>query len=52
MAGQVVIGRLAGAESIPVRMDLRSSRDSHSAVLGSTGSESLHRNQPSEVDCR
>lgn len=37
-AGQVVIGRLAGAESIPVRIDLDRLVTRHSAVLGSTGS--------------
>jgi uncharacterized protein len=36
--GQVVIGRLAGAESIPVRIDLDRLVTRHSAVLGSTGS--------------
>ncbi|WP_156908924.1 ATP-binding protein [Bradyrhizobium murdochi] len=36
--GQVVIGRLAGAESIPVRIDLDKLVTRHSAVLGSTGS--------------
>jgi uncharacterized protein len=35
--GQVVIGRLAGAESIPVRIDLDRLVTRHSAVLGSTG---------------
>jgi hypothetical protein len=39
--GQVVIGRLSGAESIPVRIDLDRLVTRHSAVLGS-----------SEVDCR
>jgi hypothetical protein len=33
--GQVVIGRLAGAESIPVRIDLDRLVTRHSAVLGS-----------------
>jgi hypothetical protein len=37
-AGQIVIGRLAGAESIPVRIDLDRLVTRHSAVLGSTGS--------------
>jgi uncharacterized protein len=36
--GQVVIGRLAGAESIRVRVDLDRLLTRHSAVLGSTGS--------------
>lgn len=36
--GQIVIGRLAGAESIPVRIDLDKLVTRHSAVLGSTGS--------------
>lgn len=36
--GQVVIGRLSGAESIPVRIDLDRLITRHSAVLGSTGS--------------
>lgn len=36
--GQVIIGRLAGAESIPVRIDLDRLVTRHSAVLGSTGS--------------
>src|ERR1700704_2982521 len=36
--GQVTIGRLAGAESIPVRVDLDRLVTRHSAVLGSTGS--------------
>ena len=35
--GQIVIGRLAGAESIPVRVDLDRLVTRHSAVLGSTG---------------
>ncbi len=35
--GQVTIGRLAGAESIPVRLDLDKLVTRHSAVLGSTG---------------
>lgn len=37
-AGQITIGRLAGAESIPVRIDLDRLITRHSAVLGSTGS--------------
>lgn len=37
-AGQVSIGRLAGAESIPVRVDLDRLVTRHSAILGSTGS--------------
>lgn len=37
-AGQVTIGRLAAAESIPVRIDLDRLVTRHSAVLGSTGS--------------
>lgn len=36
--GQVTIGRLSGAESIPVRVDLDRLITRHSAVLGSTGS--------------
>jgi hypothetical protein len=36
-AGQVVIGRLANAESISVRIDLDKLVTRHSAVLGSTG---------------
>lgn len=36
-SGQIVIGRLAGAESIPVRIDLDRLVTRHSAVLGSTG---------------
>lgn len=36
-AGQVTIGRLSGAESIPVRVDLDKLITRHSAVLGSTG---------------
>jgi hypothetical protein len=36
--GQVIIGRLSGAESIPVRVDLDKLVTRHSAVLGSTGS--------------
>jgi hypothetical protein len=36
--GQVTIGRLAGAESIPVRIDLDALVTRHSAILGSTGS--------------
>ncbi len=35
--GQITIGRLAGAESIPVRIDLDRLVTRHSAVLGSTG---------------
>jgi len=35
--GQVVIGRLASAEGIPVRIDLEKLITRHSAVLGSTG---------------
>lgn len=37
-AGQVVVGRLSNAESIPVRIDLDKLVSRHSAVLGSTGS--------------
>ncbi|TCM04743.1 ATP-binding protein [Sphingomonas sp. PP-CC-3G-468] len=37
-AGQITIGRLAGAESIPVQIDLDRLVTRHSAVLGSTGS--------------
>jgi hypothetical protein len=37
-AGQIEVGRLAGAESIPVRIDLDRLVTRHSAVLGSTGS--------------
>jgi energy-coupling factor transporter ATP-binding protein EcfA2 len=37
-AGQVVIGRLASAESIEVRLDLDKLVTRHCAVLGSTGS--------------
>ncbi len=37
-AGHVVVGRLANAESIPVRLDLDKLVTRHSAVLGSTGS--------------
>jgi uncharacterized protein len=37
-AGQVTIGRLAAAESIPVKIDLDKLVTRHSAVLGSTGS--------------
>lgn len=37
-AGQVSIGRLSAAESIPVRVDLDRLVSRHSAVLGSTGS--------------
>jgi hypothetical protein len=36
-SSQVVIGRLSGAESIPVRIDLDRLVTRHSAVLGSTG---------------
>jgi uncharacterized protein len=36
--GQIVVGRLANAESIPVRVDLDKLVTRHSAVLGSTGS--------------
>lgn len=36
--GQVTIGRLAAAESIPVRIDLDKLLTRHSAILGSTGS--------------
>lgn len=36
--GQVTVGRLAAAESIPVRIDLDKLLTRHSAVLGSTGS--------------
>ncbi|RWQ52185.1 MAG: DUF853 family protein [Mesorhizobium sp.] len=36
--GQVVVGRLANAESVPVRLDLDKLLTRHSAVLGSTGS--------------
>ena len=36
--GQIMVGRLAGAESIPVRLDLDRLVTRHSAVLGSTGS--------------
>jgi len=36
--GQVVIGRLANAEGIPVRVDLDRLITRHSAVVGSTGS--------------
>jgi len=35
--GQVVIGRLANTENIPVRIDLNKLVTRHSAVLGSTG---------------
>lgn len=35
--GHVLVGRLAGAESIPVRIDLDRLVTRHSAVLGSTG---------------
>lgn len=37
-SGQVTIGRLSNAESIPVRVDLDKLITRHSAVLGSTGS--------------
>lgn len=37
-AGQIVIGRLANVEGIPVRIDLDKLVTRHSAVLGSTGS--------------
>lgn len=37
-SGQVTIGRLAAAESIPVKIDLDRLVTRHSAVLGSTGS--------------
>ena len=37
-SGQVMIGRLAGAESIPVKLDLERLVTRHCAVLGSTGS--------------
>ena len=37
-AEQVTIGRLAGAESIPVRIELDALVTRHSAILGSTGS--------------
>jgi len=37
-SGQMVVGRLAGAESIEVRIDLDKLVTRHSAVLGSTGS--------------
>lgn len=36
--GQVTIGRLANAESVPVRIDLDKLITRHSAILGSTGS--------------
>jgi hypothetical protein len=36
-AGQVTVGRLSSAESIPVRIDLDKLVTRHSAVLGSTG---------------
>lgn len=36
--GQVVVGRLANAESIPVRIDLDKLLNRHSAILGATGS--------------
>lgn len=36
--GQVVIGRLASAEGLPVRIDLDKLVTRHSAILGSTGS--------------
>jgi len=37
-SGQIVIGRLAGAESIPAKIDLDKLVSRHCAVLGSTGS--------------
>ncbi len=37
-SGQILVGRLSGAESIPVRVDLDRLVTRHSAVLGSTGS--------------
>ncbi|MGF6233687.1 hypothetical protein QFZ27_007642 [Inquilinus ginsengisoli] len=37
-SGQVTVGRLAAAESIPVRIDLDRLVSRHSAILGSTGS--------------
>jgi uncharacterized protein len=37
-AGHIQVGRLANAESIPVRLDLDKLVTRHSAVLGSTGS--------------
>lgn len=37
-SGQITVGRLSGAESIPVRVDLDKLLTRHSAVLGSTGS--------------
>ena len=37
-AGQVTIGRLSAAESIPVKIDLDKLVTRHSAILGSTGS--------------
>ena len=37
-SGQISIGSLSGAESIPVRVDLDRLVTRHSAVLGSTGS--------------
>lgn len=37
-AGQVTVGRLSGAESISVKLDLDKLVTRHSAVLGSTGS--------------
>jgi len=37
-AGQIVIGRLANVEGVPVRVDLDKLVTRHSAVLGSTGS--------------
>ncbi|MDQ8183840.1 helicase HerA-like domain-containing protein [Pelagicoccus sp. SDUM812005] len=36
--GQVVVGRLASADGIPVKLDLNKLVTRHSAVLGSTGS--------------
>lgn len=37
-SGHVTIGRLANAESIPVKIDLEKLLTRHSAILGSTGS--------------
>jgi uncharacterized protein len=58
--GQVVIGRLANAEGIPVRIDLDKLVTRHSAVLGSTGSgksttvasllRSIALGNPDEID--
>ena len=36
--GQIIVGRLANAESIPVQIDLDKLIARHNAVLGSTGS--------------